>query len=127
MIEHDGLRRTVSVLAYYRKGGPPSMELAMNVITKASSTLNFPSGYSMQMRGDMTQMMDSFARLIRGLEIAMLLIFLILVAQFGGLLAPLQMILSIPLQLAGVFAGLFFAHQWHFPAFRLWRSSYLAA
>jgi len=111
LIEHDGLQRTVSVLAYYRKDGPPSMDLAMAIITKASSTLNFPPGYSMQMRGDMTQMMDSFARLIRGLEVALLLIFLVLVAQFGGILAPMQMILSIPLELSGVFIGLFLMHQ----------------
>ncbi|MGI4787381.1 MAG: efflux RND transporter permease subunit, partial [Janthinobacterium lividum] len=81
LIEHDGLQRSVSVLAYYRKGGPPSMDLAMSIITKASSTLNFPPGYSLEMRGDMTQMMDSFARLLRGLEIAVLLIFLVLIAQ----------------------------------------------
>ncbi len=111
LIQHDGLKRTISVLAYYRPGGPPSMNLAMSIITKASSTLNFPPGYSMEMRGDMTQMMDSFARLLRGLEIAVLLIFLVLVAQFGGPLAPLQMVLSIPLELSGVFFGLFLAHQ----------------
>ncbi|MCW3058321.1 MAG: multidrug efflux transporter [Capsulimonas sp.] len=111
VIEHDGLRRTVSVLAYYRKGGPPSMDLAMAIIGKASAKLNFPPGYSMEMRGDMTQMMDSFARLLRGLEIAVLLIFLVLVAQFGGLLSPLQMVLSIPLELSGVFFGLWVAHQ----------------
>ena len=111
LIEHDGLRRTVSVLAYYRPGGPPSMDLAMSILSKASSTLNFPPGYSLEMRGDMTQMMDSFARLLRGLEIAVLLIFLVLVAQFGGPVAPLQMILSIPLELSGVFFGLFLAHQ----------------
>ena len=111
IIEHDGLQRTVSVLAYYRKGGPPSMDLAMSIISKASGQLNFPPGYSMQMRGDMTQMMDSFARLLRGLELALLLIFLVLVAQFGGLFAPLQMVLSIPLELSGVFFGLWAAHQ----------------
>lgn len=111
VIEHDGLRRTVSVLAYYRKDGPPSMDLAMAIISKSSSRLNFPPGYSMEMRGDMTQMMDSFARLLRGLELAVLLIFLVLVAQFGGLLSPLQMILSIPLELSGVFIGLWLAHQ----------------
>ena len=111
LIEHDGLQRSISVLAYYRKGGPPSMDLAMSIITKASSEINFPPGYSISMRGDMTQMMDSFARLLRGLEIAVILIFLVLVAQFGGPLAPLQMVLSIPLELTGVFAGLWIAHQ----------------
>ena len=87
------------------------MDLAMSIITKASSEINFPPGYSISMRGDMTQMMDSFARLLRGLEIAVILIFLVLVAQFGGPLAPLQMVLSIPLELTGVFAGLWIAHQ----------------
>jgi len=111
IVEHDGLRRTVSILAYYRKGGPPSMDLGMSIITQASAQLNFPPGYSMEIRGDMTQMMDSFARLLRGLEVALLLIFLVLIAQFGGLLAPLQMVLSIPLELSGVFIGLWLAHQ----------------
>jgi hydrophobic/amphiphilic exporter-1 (mainly G- bacteria), HAE1 family len=111
IIEHDGLRRAVSVLAYYRKGGPPSMDLAMAIISKASGQLNFPPGYSMEMRGDMTQMMDSFSRLLHGLELALLLIFLVLVAQFGGVLSPLQMLLSIPLELSGVFFGLWIAHQ----------------
>ena len=111
VIEHDGLRRTASVLAYYRKDGPASMDLAMQIITKASSELNFPEGYSLEMRGDMTQMMDSFGRLLRGLEVAVLLIFLVLVAQFGGVLPPLQMVLSIPLELSGVFFGLWVAHQ----------------
>jgi HAE1 family hydrophobic/amphiphilic exporter-1 len=36
---------------------------------------------------------------------------LVLVAQFGGPIAPLQMILSIPLELSGVFFGLWLAHQ----------------
>ena len=111
IIEHDGLKRSISVLAYYRKGGPPSMDLAMQIITNASAKLNFPPGYSLEMRGDMTQMMDSFARLLRGLELALLLIFLVLVAQFGGVLAPMQMALSIPLELSGVFFGLWLAHQ----------------
>jgi HAE1 family hydrophobic/amphiphilic exporter-1 len=111
VIEHDGLKRTISVMAYYRKGGPPSMDLAMRIITKASGKVNFPPGYGMEMRGDMTQMMDSFARLLKGLGIAIVLIFLVLVAQFRGPLMPLQMILSIPLELSGVFIGLFLAHQ----------------
>ncbi len=111
LIERDGLQRTISVLAYYRKGGPPSMDIAMTIITKASAQLNFPPGYSLQMRGDMTQMMDSFARLLRGLELSVLLIFLVLIAQFRGLLPPFQMILSIPLELSGVFFGLWLAHQ----------------
>jgi len=111
IIEHDGLQRTVSVLAFYHKGGPTSMDIATQIISKASAQINFPPGYGIEIRGDMTQMMDSFSRLLQGLELAILLIFLVLVAQFGGPIAPLQMVLSIPLELSGVFAGLFLAHQ----------------
>ena len=56
-------------------------------------------------------MMDSFRRLIMGLELAILLIFLVLVAQFRGFLQPLQMILSLPLELTGVLIGLFVMGQ----------------
>lgn len=111
LIEHDGLRRVISILGYYRIGGPPSMDLSMDVQMRAMEKINFPPGYGIEMRGDMTQMMDSFRRLLIGLQLAILFIFLILVAQFRGFLQPLQMVFSVPLELSGVFLALFFAHQ----------------
>jgi hydrophobic/amphiphilic exporter-1 (mainly G- bacteria), HAE1 family len=59
----------------------------------------------------MTQMMDSFARLLRGLALSLVMMYLVLVIQFRGFLQPLQMIASLPLELAGVFLALFLAHQ----------------
>lgn len=111
LIEHDGLRRVISLLGYYRIGGPPSMDLSMDVQMEAMQKINFPPGYGIEMRGDMTQMMDSFRRLLVGLLLAFLFIFLILVAQFRGFLQPLQMIFSVPLELSGIFMALYFAHQ----------------
>lgn len=111
LIEHDGLRRVISLLGYYRIGGPPSMDLSMDVQMKAMEKINFPPGYGIEMRGDMTQMMDSFRRLLMGLQLAILFIFLILVAQFRGFLQPLQMLFSVPLELSGVFMALYFAQQ----------------
>lgn len=111
LIEHDGTRRVVSVTAYYRMGGPASMDLSMGIQMQAMAQLNWPPGYGIEVRGDMTQMMDSFARLLRGLEFAMLFILLVLVAQFRGFLQPLQMIFSLPLELSGVFIALWLAHQ----------------
>jgi HAE1 family hydrophobic/amphiphilic exporter-1 len=111
LVEHDGIRRIVSVLGYYRKGGPPSMDLTMDVQMKAMSQINFPPGYGIEARGDMTQMMDSFRRLLGGLMLALIFIFLVLVAQFRGFLQPMQMIFSLPLELSGVFLALFLAHQ----------------
>ncbi len=111
LIEHDGVRRVVSINGFYRKNGPPSMDLTMDVQMKAMSQINFPPGYGIDARGDMTQMMDSFARLLRGLQLALIFIFLVLVAQFRGFLQPLQMVFSLPLELSGVFLALFLAHQ----------------
>ena len=111
LIEHDGVRRVVSINGFYRKNGPPSMDLTMDIQMKAMSQINFPPGYGIEARGDMTQMMDSFARLLKGLLIALIFIFLVLVAQFRGFLQPLQMIFSLPLELSGVFVALFLAHQ----------------
>jgi HAE1 family hydrophobic/amphiphilic exporter-1 len=111
VVTHDGLRRVISVLGYYRPDGPPSMDLAMDLIQKAVANILWPPGYGLEIRGDMTQMMDSFRRLIRGLELALIMIFLVLVAQFGGLIQPFQMILSAPLELTGVFIGLFVMGQ----------------
>jgi len=103
----------VSVNGFYRKGpeGRPSMDVTMDLMMQSMAKVNFPPGYTMEARGDMTQMSDSFRRLLRGLAIALVFIFLVLVAQFGGFIQPLQMIFSLPLELTGVFIALALAHQ----------------
>ena len=111
VISHDQMRRAITVMGYYRKGEPPSMDVAMEVMMKAMAQLNWPPGYTIEIRGDMTQMMDAFGRLLMGLQLALLFIFLVLVAQFRGFLQPLQMVFSLPLELSGVFFALWLAHQ----------------
>ena len=111
LIEHDGLRPSVSVLGYYRRGGPGEMDLDMNVLMGGIAQIPFPKGYGMEMRGDMTEMMSSFDRLLNAMKIATLFVFLLLVAQFRSIVQPLVMLLAIPLQFLGVFAALLFAHQ----------------
>lgn len=111
LIEHDGGRRVETVTGFYRKNGPPSMDLTMDVMMGAISKVNFPPGYGLEMRGDMTQMMDSFRRLLWGLGLAVIFIVLVLISQFRGFLQPLQMVFSIPLELSGIFVALFLAHQ----------------
>jgi HAE1 family hydrophobic/amphiphilic exporter-1 len=111
LIEHDGLRSGVSVLGYYRRGGPGVMALDMNTIMAAITTVSFPRGYSIEMRGDMTEMAQSFDRLLGAMKIAIVFVFLLLVAQFRSVVNPLVMLLAIPLELLGIFGGLLLAHQ----------------
>jgi HAE1 family hydrophobic/amphiphilic exporter-1 len=77
----------------------------------AMAQVPFPRGYSIEMRGDMTEMMQSFDRLLNAMKIAVLFVFLLLLAQFRSLTHPLVMLLAIPLELLGVFGGLLLAHQ----------------
>jgi HAE1 family hydrophobic/amphiphilic exporter-1 len=118
-IDHDGLRRTLGITGFYRKGHLPSMDAMMQLASNiyggnekvGLKPINFPPGYGMEARGDMTQMMDAFKRMMGGFLLALVLMYLVLVAQFRGFLQPLQMLLSLPLELAGVFVALFLAAQ----------------
>jgi HAE1 family hydrophobic/amphiphilic exporter-1 len=111
LVEHDGMRRVMNISGFYRPGSRPSMDLSMDVQMQALQKLHFPPGYGIEVRGDMTQMMDSFKRLLIGLALAVFFIYLVLVAQFRGFLQPLQMIFSLPLELSGAFFLLFLMHQ----------------
>lgn len=111
LIEHDSGRRVIYFNGFYRPGSKPSMDLSMEIMGKAMMGMRWPPGYGIEMRGDMTQMMDSFSRMYRALALAVLFIFLVLMAQFRGVLQPLQMVLSLPLELSGVFVMLFLNHQ----------------
>lgn len=83
----------------------------MAVAMRSGAELNFPPGYGLDSMGDMTDMMIEFSRLLRGLVLSLVLIYLILVIQFGSFIQPLNMMLSIPLELAGVFGALLLAGQ----------------
>ena len=119
VIEHDGLKRVIGVTGYYRADSLPSMDVVMNLTSNiyggnarlGIKPVNFPPGYGMEVRGDMKEMMDAFRRMIAGLTLALALMYLVLVVQFRGFLQPLQMIASLPLELAGVFIALWLAHQ----------------
>jgi len=111
LIEHVNGRRVVYVNGFYRKHGPASMDLSMAIAMRAGAELDFPPGYGLDSMGDMTDMMIEFGRLLRGLALSLVLIYLILVVQFGSFIQPLNMMLSIPLELAGVFGALLLAGQ----------------
>ncbi|NMF61679.1 AcrB/AcrD/AcrF family protein (plasmid) [Brasilonema octagenarum UFV-E1] len=111
LIEHVNGHRVVYINGFYRKHSPASMDLSMSVAMQAGAELNFPPGYGLDSMGDMTDMMIEFARLLRGLVLSLVLIYLILVVQFGSFIQPLNMMLSIPLELAGVFGALLLAGQ----------------
>ena len=72
----------------------------------ADSTL-LPYGYSIETGGGEAEMVDAFRQLTYALIIAILLVYLILAAQFESLFMPFVVAMSIPFAMTGSFLALF--------------------
>ena len=72
----------------------------------ADSTI-LPYGYSIEAGGGEAEMVDAFKQLTYALIIAILLVYLILAAQFESLLMPFVVAMSIPFAMTGSFLALF--------------------
>jgi multidrug efflux pump subunit AcrB len=64
------------------------------------------AGYTVKLRGEVARMKESFASLGFGLVLAVVLIYLIMVAQFRSFLDPFIILFAVPLGLIGVLAML---------------------
>jgi len=64
-------------------------------------------GYSVEMQGEVRSMRESFSQFSQGLLIAVVLVYLVMVAQFGSFIDPLVILLTVPLGFIGVAALLF--------------------
>src|SRR4029077_1169469 len=65
-----------------------------------------PKGMRIQVRGEITSMRKSFAEMAFTLALAVLLVYLVMAAQFSSWLDPLIMIVAAPLGLIGVSGAL---------------------
>jgi len=75
-------------------------------LKKRLSNLRLPSGYSVEFGGAYEEMVESFRVLIGALVVAVLLIFMVMAAQFESLLQPFIIMFTIPLGIIGVVIGL---------------------
>ncbi|GAB6155594.1 efflux RND transporter permease subunit [Desulfosporosinus burensis] len=66
-----------------------------------------PDGYTYEVLGENKELMESFADLGLALILAILLVYMILAAQFESLLHPFTIILSLPMGFSGGMLGLF--------------------
>src|SRR5687767_13238061 len=75
-------------------------------ITERVAKLQLPPGVRVTQGGDAQQQAEVFADIFFALGVALLLMYLILVMQFGSFLDPLAIMLSLPLSLIGVMLAL---------------------
>ncbi len=75
-------------------------------IDKAFSEYDFPSGYSYSYAGQQKDYIDSFNALSDALILSVIIVYMLLAAQFESLLHPLTILLTIPLALTGALLAL---------------------
>jgi len=76
-------------------------------IHKIVNNYQFPDGYFTETGGGEAEMRDAFVQLSKALVIAILLVYLILAAQFESLILPFVIAMAIPFAMSGAFLALF--------------------
>jgi HAE1 family hydrophobic/amphiphilic exporter-1 len=103
-IERLDLRRQVTLSA--NNVGVPLGD-AINAIKEQVKAVQLPPGYRISWSGEAEDMAETFQYIFEALALAVILIYLILAAQFESFVAPLSIMISLPLSLVGVVALLF--------------------
>ncbi|HEV8410227.1 MAG TPA: efflux RND transporter permease subunit, partial [Gemmatimonadaceae bacterium] len=75
-------------------------------ITAKLATFALPAGYRFTAGGEVKDQQQVFSRMFAAMGIAVLLMYLILVMQFGSFIEPLAIMISLPLSLIGVVLAL---------------------
>ncbi len=88
-----------------------NVTLVSNKIQKSLDKLELPEGYSVEMVGEDETINDAMSQMVLMLVLAVIFIYLIMVAQFQSLASPFIIMFSIPLAFTGGFLGLIIARQ----------------
>lgn len=76
-------------------------------IEKLLKEYEMPTGYSYTFGGETEQIQETFTDLAMVMLVAIVLVYMIIAAQFESLIQPLSIMFSVPLALSGGFIGLF--------------------
>ena len=101
----DHLDRTKVVAVQANTFGRSLNEVLPDVQKKVDA-IQLPPGYRVSMGGEVEDQAEVFGQIFAALGAAVLLMYLILVMQFGSFLDPLAILLSLPLSLIGVVLAL---------------------
>lgn len=82
--------------------------LVGNEIKRQVNKYNLPEGYTIVMSGENESTNDAIEQVILMLLLAIIFMYLIMVAQFQSLLSPFIIMFTLPLAFTGGFLGLFF-------------------
>jgi HAE1 family hydrophobic/amphiphilic exporter-1 len=102
-IDHLDRERVISVQANTERR---SLTEVMTDVQARLDRVPMPAGYVLSLGGETADQQEVFGRILTSLAIAIMLMYLVLVIQFGSFLDPLAILLSLPLSLIGVMLAL---------------------
>jgi HAE1 family hydrophobic/amphiphilic exporter-1 len=106
-IEHLDQQRVVTVTGELNGR---DLQAVTDDITQSLDRYDMPRGYAYEISGEAEEMMSSFTQLLYALLLSLVIIYMILAAQFESLIQPFIVMLAIPFALTGAFIGLFLAN-----------------
>ena len=98
-INREDRLRVVTVMGGLEKSKP--LKSAMEDVIAAADEIGLPSGVTTKFAGDAQIMEESFANIYFTLGLAVVLIYMVLAAQFENLIHPFTIMLSLPLSIVG--------------------------
>jgi hydrophobic/amphiphilic exporter-1 (mainly G- bacteria), HAE1 family len=102
-IDHLDRERVITVQA--NTEGRPLSDVVDAIQAKIDAT-PLAAGYSITQGGQTADQQEVFTRILASLGVGIVLMYLVLVVQFGSFLDPLAIMLSLPLSLIGVVGAL---------------------
>jgi HAE1 family hydrophobic/amphiphilic exporter-1 len=102
-IHREDQGRVVVVYADVARGG---LAAAVTAIDAELAQLTLPGGIRLEVGGENEEMRRSFRDLVFAFSLALLLVYMILAAQFESLVHPTTILVSVPLALVGSVIGL---------------------
>lgn len=101
----DRESRQRQVIVYANTVGVSTGEV-LNKVKELIPGLNLPLGYTYKFVGQAQMMQDSFKEIGKALLLAIILIYMVLAAEFESFVHPLTIMLSLPFSLVGAILGL---------------------
>jgi len=104
-IVHENKERTIKVWAnlYKRSVDSAVREIQNKIINK----MEIKKGYSAKIAGEVLQMKESFMGLLFAALLSLVMVYMVMAAQFENLTQPFLIMFTVPLALIGIAAALF--------------------
>lgn len=108
-VRRKNLTRYISVTAETQEGY--NTELLTRELTKKMDGYKPPNGFRVEIEGESTEINKMLTQMVELMSVALLFIYLVMVAQFQSLLSPFIVLFTIPLAFTGGMIGLILAGE----------------